>query len=609
MWVRRWRQKTGEAVDYLPFQDECVAQLYPELAPQRLETAVHFIDADGSVYESAAAVFRCLSTNTSPGWFLRLYQGKPWFANTAETCYRFIAGHRTAFSCLTRVLWGKHVEPPDHLLVRRGFLVLLGAIYLVAFVSLWVQITGLIGKNGILPAGDFLSQVGKVASSEGIGNDRYRLLPTLCWWDASDGFLQFQCGAGTVLALCVIAGVAPPVCLALLWCLYLSLATAGREFLSFQWDNLLLETGLLAVLLGPMQILPRPLREKAPSSAVIWLIRLLLFKLMFLSGVVKLASGDPAWRSLTALTRHYETQPLPTWFAWYAHQLPLWFQKTSCALMFAIELVTPFLVFMPRRLRITGAFALATLQLLILLTGNYTFFNWLTLALCVLLLDDFALRKVLPVKFAALYYRPMRIESLSSRRWRVTCLLPIATVFVSISVVQLVLPFGSLPAWTRPVVGLYQWLSPFRSVNSYGLFAVMTMERPEIIIEGSADGRDWKEYEFPYKPGDVKRRPAFVAPHQPRLDWQMWFAALGNYRQNPWFVNFLIRLLEGSPEVVALLKTNPFPQAPPRFVRARLYDYRFTTSRERRRTGAWWVRTFKGEYVPPISLNTVRRSP
>jgi hypothetical protein len=159
------------------------------------------------------------------------------------------------------------------------------------------------------------------------------------------------------------------------------------------------------------------------------------------------------------------------------------------------------------------------------------------------------------------------------------------------------------------VVGLYQWLSPFRSVNSYGLFAVMTMERPEIIIEGSADGRDWKEYEFPYKPGDVKRRPAFVAPHQPRLDWQMWFAALGNYRQNPWFVNFLIRLLEGSPEVVALLKTNPFPQAPPRFVRARLYDYRFTTSRERRRTGAWWVRTFKGEYVPPISLNTVRRSP
>jgi hypothetical protein len=339
---------------------------------------------------------------------------------------------------------------------------------------------------------------------------------------------------------------------------------------------------------------------------VLWLLRFLLFKLMFLSGVVKLASGDPAWHSLTALTRHYETQPLPTWLAWFAHQLPLWFQKASCVLMFVIELAAPFLIFLPRRLRMIGASALALLQLFILLTGNYTFFNWLTLALCVLLLDDFTLVKILPRKFTTLYSQLSRVEPSSADRWRLMNVVPIAIIFVSISMIQLTLPFGTLPRWAAPVLQVYRWLSPFRSINSYGLFAVMTMERPEIIVEGSSNGSDWKEYEFPYKPGDVKRRPRFVAPYQPRLDWQMWFAALGNHRQNPWFVNFCARLLQGSPEVLALLKTNPFGHEPPRFVRARLYDYRFTTPEERRRTGTWWHRELKGEYLPPISLEMLR---
>jgi hypothetical protein len=409
-----------------------------------------------------------------------------------------------------------------------------------------------------------------------------------------------------------MAGVLPRVCLALLWLLYLSLVTVGGDFLAFQWDNLLLETGLLAIFFAPAQVLPRPSREKPPSPTVLWLLRLLLFKLMFLSGVVKLASRDETWRRLSALTHHYETQPLPTWVAWHAQQLPRWFQASSCAVMFVIELAVPFLIFAPRRLRMAGGAALAIFQVLILLTGNYTFFNCLTLGLCLLLCDDFLLAPLLPRKLAVLYSQPAMgpaAPPARGRPWRLVVIAPLAVLVLSISAVQLLSPFGRLPSWTRPVVSVYRWLSPLRSVNRYGLFAVMTTERPEIIVEGSSDGRHWKEYGFRYQPGDPNRRPAFVAPHQPRLDWQMWFAALGNYRQNPWFVSFCRRLLEGSPEVLALLGKDPFPDQPPKYIRARLYNYRFTSPEERKRTGAWWQREPKGEYLPPVSLEMFRPAP
>jgi hypothetical protein len=280
--------------------------------------------------------------------------------------------------------------------------------------------------------------------------------------------------------------------------------------------------------------------------------------------------------------------------------------------MFGLELAVPFLIFAPRRLRMAAGGLLAGLQVLILLTGNYTFFNCLTLVLCLLLLDDFALARLLPAKLAALYSRPAgppRSYKSLAARCRLLAAALLATVVMSISVVQLLSPLGAVPSWMSPVVRLYYWLSPFRSVNSYGLFAVMTMERPEIIVEGSNDGQNWREYAFPYKPGELNRAPGFVAPHQPRLDWQMWFAALGNYRQNPWFLNLCIRLLQGSPDVIALLEQNPFPDHPPRYIRARLYQYQFTTPQERKRTGAWWKRQLKGEYLPPISLDLLQRGP
>jgi hypothetical protein len=530
---------------------------------------------------------------------LRCYEHSKPLANLCEQAYRLVAENRKFFSRLTRWFWGRHVERPGQQLVRWLFLRTLGAIYLVAFVSLWMQLNGLIGHNGILPTDQFMTAVRQQCDASGLGLERFQLLPTLCWIDASDGFLHFQCAAGVVLASLLILGVAPVPCLALLWLLYLSLVTVGRDFFYFQWDSLLLETGFLAIFFAPLRWLPKLSRESPPSRVVLWLLRLLLFKLMFMSGCVKLLSYDSSWRNLTALTFHYQTQPLPTWPGWYANLLPLWFQKLSCAGMFAVELGAPFLIFAPRRLRFLGAAALAGLQILILLTGNYTFFNWLALALCLLCLDDFVLQKILPEKFFASFEKK---TILPSRHWPKAVTVPLAVVVLVVSLFQVVLMFGPRSRFWLPAAILNAQLAPFRTINSYGLFAVMTTKREEIIVEGSNDGTDWRAYEFSYKPGDVNRRPGFVAPFQPRLDWQMWFAALGSYQQNQWFQNFCLRLLQGSPDVLGLLKRNPFPEKPPRFIRARLYEYRFTTADERRATGAWWKRELVGEYLPTISL-------
>ena len=600
LWIRRWQQMTGESVDYLPAQDPRVPARFPEIPREQFDTAVQLIETDGTVYSGAEAVFRTLAHNPKRQWLLRAYANSPAFADVTEWAYGLVARNRTLFSRLTRWFWGRHVEQPTHLLTRWWFLRALGLIYLIAFVSLWTQISGLIGHDGILPADQFMTAAQQQCDLQDIGLDRFRLLPTLCWFDASDGFLHLQCAAGAVLAVVLILGIAPAPCLALLWLLYLSLVTVGRDFLGFQWDNLLLEAGFLAIFFAPWQWLPRsfpgapascrpgtttarrqdagaPAQEVPPSRLVLWLLRLLLFKLMFSSGCVKLFSGDPTWRNLTALMFHYQTQPLPTWIAWYANQLPLWFQKLSCAAMFGIELGAPWLIFAPRRLRFCGGAAIAFLQILILLTGNYTFFNWLTLALCVLLLDDFILWNGLPRHLFARRANPgapgtapARLENDTKPAetvpgaptrcgWPHFITVPLAAGVMILCVFQTSLTLGMRPEWLVPVAVVDAWLEPLRTFNGYGLFAVMTTERREIIVEGSNDGVNWLPYEFKYKPGDVNRRPAFVAPHQPRLDWQLWFAALGDYRQNPWFVNFCLRLLQGSPDVLALLAKIRFP--------------------------------------------------
>jgi predicted DCC family thiol-disulfide oxidoreductase YuxK len=603
LWIRRWRQLTGNALDYLPSQDPHIAEEFPEIPRTQFDTSVQLITPDGTVYSGAEAVFRSLAVNPSWQWLLHFYQTVPLFAWLTERSYRFVAGHRPIFSALTRWLWGKHVEASSYFLVRWLFLRALGLVYFFAFVSLWSQVSGLIGHNGILPADQFMSAVQQQCDQHGVGARRFYLLPTLCWFDASNASLHFQCAAGTMLSILLIAGIAPVPCLALLWLLYLSLVIVGRDFLGFQWDCLLLEAGFLAIFLAPFQWLPRPSREAPPSRLFIWMLRLLLFKLMFSSGCVKLLSGDPNWRNLTALTFHYQTQPLPPWTAWYANLLPLWFQKMSCAVMFGIEIGAPFLIFTPRRIRFIGAGLLASLQFLILLTGNYTFFNWLALALCLLLLDDFLLEKVVPRRLALSFPREWQSpEGKFSGRWPFPLLAVVAAIVLVASIFTQAVTLGIRSPLLAPFGWVATQIEPFHSVNNYGLFAVMTTERNEIILEGSNDGVNWLPYEFKYKPGDVKHRPAFVAPFQPRLDWQMWFAALGTYQQNEWFELFCVRLLQGSPDALALLAKNPFPGRPPRYIRAQFYNYHFTNSVERRVTGDWWKRQPIGEYMPTVSF-------
>jgi lipase maturation factor 1 len=483
------------------------------------------------------------------------------------------------------------------------FIRLLALIHFIAFLSFWVQLDGLVGPHGLLPATDYFT-----AAREQLGATAYLELPSLCWIFGTGRFLPILCAGGVVCSVLVFVGVAPAFGLFFIWAGYLSLNCAGQIFFNFQWDALLLETTLLAIFVVPWSWLPRWRFHEPPRLARL-LVWWLLFRLMFLAGVVKLSSGDPLWRSLTALSVHYETQPLPTPLAWYAHQGPLWWQRATCAGMFVIELFVPFFVFASRGLRHNAALLLAAFMAAIALTGNYTFFNALAVALCLACLDDAwwteTLAWVAPKKFRHLIDDKLAAVPAPAERPRLTIRRQIGIVtagfvfaFTGVQALAVVVPFGAPPGYPL-VAGL---LAPFRSFNNYGLFAVMTNPRTELIFEGSDDGRDWRAYEFPHKPGDLRRRPTWVAPHQPRLDWQLWFAALGSPEQNRWVLALCEHLLRGTPEVLALLERNPFPQKPPRFVRIVRYEYHFTDAATRARTGQWWRRTPLDFYVAPASL-------
>ena len=642
-WVTWWRYRTGQALDYQPFQDPSIAGRFPEISRDRFARAVHLIEPDGEVSDGALAVFRTLAISGSrlPLW---LYHRMPGGAAVAERAYRLVADHRPFFSRLTTILWGRDAGPATSALSSWLFLRLLGVVYLVAFWSLGVQIRALIGHDGILPARDLMTAAHRWADGQQVGFDRFRVLPTLAWLSTSDRFLEGLCYGGSALSLLLVAGIAPLVLLPLLWLGYLSLVVVAGEFLSFQWDVLLLETGVLAMLIAPLARWDRLGRHVDPPRAARWLLWWLLFRLMFGSGLVKLTSGDPTWPGLTALTFHYETQPIPTPIAWYANLLPLWFQTGSTALALGIELVVPWFIFTPRRLRCWAAMLLVGFQGLIGLTGNYAFFNLLTIALCLFLLDDAAIERLVPVlrQYApeshmdhdiaeSQDYRIAESKATVGWRWSLRAGSParqprwgaraeaptrqprwgalsiaIAVVIVPVSLVTLAGRSGvDLPGsvLVAPVANL---IEPFHSVNAYGLFAVMTTTRPEIVVEGSDDGVTWLAYEFTYKPGDARRRPPWVAPHQPRVDWQMWFAALGRYQDEGWFRNFCMRLLEGSPDVLRLLARNPFPDTPPRLVRGVLYQYHFADAVTGRREGVWWVRERLGLYSPEISLTRPR---
>jgi predicted DCC family thiol-disulfide oxidoreductase YuxK/uncharacterized membrane protein YphA (DoxX/SURF4 family) len=597
-WIERWQEITAGKVDYETYQE--AANRFPEIPIDQFQRAVAFIEPDGRAFFAAEAVYRSLRYQSSRRWLAWSYDRVPGFAAISELAYKFIARHRGIGSTVTRLLWGSDVHPPTYLWGRRWFLRTLGVIYLIAFVSLWVQVDGLIGSNGISPINQFLPAV-----HEQLGGRAYSLLPTLCWFNSSNTFLHFLCAGGVVSSLLLIAGIVPVVSLIALFVSYLSLTTAGQDFLSFQWDILLLETGFLAIFLAPWQIWPKRGREPPVSRAALFLLKLLLFKLLVMSGVVKLTSGDDSWgwldhsfhwSALTALDYHYWSQPLPTVFAWWADKSPEWFKHISVAFCLAVEIIGPFFIWAPRRPRLIAAGLIVFLQIAIAVTGNYCFFNLLTIALCLLLIDDAAIGR--------------KYETVIDRRYSYRL-----SIYGAIAGIILIVPINAWliftafkpdAPWPRPLAAVHGRVEAFRIVNDYGLFRVMTKDRREIVIEGSANGIDWLPYEFKWKPGDVKRAPGWCAPHQPRVDWQMWFAALGTPQQNPWFGGLVVRLLQGSRDVSRLLARNPFPDRPPRYIRAGFYRYRFTTLEERRQSGAWWKRQELGEYLPTVSLDQLR---
>ena len=464
-------------------------------------------------------------------------------------------------------------------LVLRG----LGVVYLIAFTSLRAEVRGLYGRRGIVPVEETLQIIG--GDRRFAGRRRWWRFPTLLWLGASDRALVRLCRWGQLAGLALALGVLPKLAAAGAWTLYLSFVTVGSPFLNYQWDGLLLEAGFLGVLAAPGRATMRWRRgDPAPAMAVA-LFRLLSFRLHFESGMAKLQSADRCWRDGSACGYHHQTQPLPTPLAHLALRLPRGFHRLSTAAVLALECAAPFLIFGGRRSRRWALLLLEGLQAVIAATGNFAFFNLLTAVVTLSLLDRPAAR--------------LRRRAGGEPRWR-------ATIDGLATELEGLLQLGDLARRVRPgrrrhpaLERAETSLAPLRLVGSYGLFAVMTRARAEIVIEGSM-GTDWRPYELRHKPGDPGRRSRFVALH-PRLDWQMWFAALSP-APPPWFEALLQRLLEGSPPVLALFASNPFPEGPPRFIRAVLYQYRMTDPGTRRRTGRYWEREPLGLYFPPVCL-------
>jgi lipase maturation factor 1 len=577
-WLDYWKRISNDAILFAPYQE--IGDRFPHIPRQEFARAVQVVMPNGDRFEGAHAVFKLLAVVRGKSVLLWFYKRVPGFAPVAEAVYRLIARHRS-FACeVTKYLWGLPLEPETFRYASWVFLRLLGLIYLIAFLSFGVQASGLIGSQGISPVADFLRD-----AREYFGMAPVWKVPTLLWLNTSDAMIHAIWLAGVVFSALLFVGVQWRFVRMALFLLYLSLVTAGQEFMTYQWDALLLEAGFLTIFLSS-------------STLIVKLFRWLLFRLIFLSGAVKLLSHDPAWHNFTALPVHYETQPIPTPMAWYIYQFPPMFHRVSVGFVFFVELLIPFLILAPRRLRVSAAFAIALLQALIALSGNYAFFNLLTVTLCLFLFDDAFFRRHLRGRL--LNRIPQSVsESSKHPLVRRSCFVLYAMIlFVSGS--ELVSTFSNIH-WS-PTDKVIKALAPFEIVNTYGLFAVMTTTRAEIIFEGSNDGTTWLAYEFKYKPGDPVRCPPWVAPHQPRLDWQMWFAALGDYRNNPWILHLMARILEGSPEVLKFMRNNPFPNAAPRYVRATLYHYHFTTANERKSSGRWWRREVKGEYVPAVSI-------
>jgi hypothetical protein len=484
-------------------------------------------------------------------------------------------------------------DPPGYLWPRWIFLRALGVIFFSAFYSLAFQIHGLIGPRGILPAGEYLERVRLVlGTAKGIW-----AAPTLLRLGSGAAALTVLVGCGLLSSLLLVANLWPRATLALCTLLFLSCVAALQDFSSYQSDGMLMEAGFLSLFLAPRGIRPGLGALDPPTPFSLFMLRWEWFRIYFESGLVKLASGDPHWRDLTAMDEYYQNGPLPTWIGWYVQHLPHWYHAGTVLLTLGVELLLVWAVFMPRRFRIACFAVVTALQLGIIATANYAFLNYLVLVLGVLLLDDRVLARVrLATPAAVAIQRPhparRRVEAVA------------LGVALYVTVASFLLPFAGPSAWLGAPVRL---LAPFRIANSYGLFAVMTPARYEVEFQGSRDGIHWVAYPFRYKPQDPRRPPGIYAPYQPRFEWNLWFASLSPWEQSQWVVLAQQRLVEGSPAVLGLFRRDPFAGRPPARVRTVLWQYWFTDLATRRRTGLWWRRRELGPFTGTLSRDEVGR--
>jgi len=454
----------------------------------------------------------------------------------------------------------------------------LALIYLVAFLAAAEQFVPLAGEHGLLPAPLFVREV------------PFRFAPSLFYWSPTDTAFRLGAWLGVLLSALGLSGlparagaVAGGAVWALLYVLYLSFINVGQTFYAFGWESLLVEMGFFAIFAGG--------RTVAPMAALNWIYRWTLFRLMFGAGLIKWR-GDTCWRDLTCLDVFFETQPMPNPLSWYFHQLPRTILHSGVVINHIVELAVPFAFVLPQPYAGVAGLITILFQLMLVLGGNLSWLNWLTIVLALTAMDDRFFRW-LPVRVP-----PLRRPG-TARRIVVAVLAGIV-ILLSVGPVLNLLSSGQL---------MNTAYNPLQIVNSYGAFGSITKERDEIVIEGSAvddtgDPAVWRAYEFKGKPGDPARLPPQVAPYHLRLDWLMWFAAMSTPTEHPWFQVLLLKLLQGDQATLGLLRANPFPNEPPRWVRAQLYRYRFTTPAERAATGEWWKRELVAPYFP-----AVRRGP
>jgi hypothetical protein len=504
---------------------------------------------------------------------------------------------------------------PGHLWPRWIVLRCLGLIYFSAFYSLLFQIKGLIGPSGILPATDYLKTV-----AAAFPDQKFWFAPTLFWFGASDRALIAVCWLGVIASILLALNLWPRASLVICFACFLSFVCAAQDFSNYQSDGMLLEAGFIALFLSPPGFLPGLGRANAPSRISLFLLQWEWFRIYFESGVAKIASGDVAWRKLTAMDDYYQNGPLPTWIGWYVQQLPHWFHASAVVYTLATELVFVWMLFLPRSFRILCFCIVTPFELSIILTANYTFLNYLVLLIGFLLLDDRVIAWIVPQSIRD------RVEAITSWsfgrvpvhgeisetkpgqgspvtwRERLTPLRrSIAAVCLGMvlyaATAQLIWMFApSFPLAQSPV----RALEPFRIANRYGLFAVMTHGRYEIEFQGSPDGKTWTPYPFRYKPQNIHEAPGIYAPYQPRFDWNLWFASLGPWQDSRFVVWTEERLIKNDAEVLELFAKNPFPSSPPREVRSVIYQYWFTDLLTKRATGNWWRRDLLGEYAPAL---------